>query len=72
MLSNGVAVRILQKDESFIKSLFVKRSIRYKKPRQEAETDMEPEGDSDHEESEDDSLFVYSVKSSCVAEDEQF
>ena len=37
-----------------------------------AETDTEPEGDSDHEESEDDSLFVYSVKSSCVAEDEQF
>ena len=37
-----------------------------------AETDTEPEGESDHEESEDDSLFVYSVKSSCVAEDEQF
>ena len=36
-----------------------------------AETDTEPEGDSDNEES-DDSLFVYSVKSSCVAEDEQF
>ena len=36
-----------------------------------AETDTEPEGDSDHEES-DDSLFVYSVNSSCVAEDEQF
>ena len=37
-----------------------------------AETNTEPEGDSDHEESEDDSLFLYSVKSSCVAEDEQF
>ena len=37
-----------------------------------AKTDTEPERDSDHEESEDDSLFVYSVKSSCVAEDEQF
>ena len=36
-----------------------------------AETDTEPEGDSEHEESEDNSLFVYSVKSSCVAEDEQ-
>ena len=34
------------------------------------ETDTEPEGDSDHEESEEDSLSVYSVKSSCVAEDE--
>ena len=37
-----------------------------------AEADTEPERDSDHEESEDDPLFVYSVKSSCVAEDEQF
>ena len=37
-----------------------------------AEADTEPERDSDHKESEDDSLFVYSGKSSCVAEDEQF
>ena len=33
---------------------------------------QETEGDSDEEECEDDLLFVYSVKSSCVPEDEQF
>lgn len=37
-----------------------------------ADSDQETEGDSDQEESEDDSLFVYSVKSSRVPEDEQF
>ena len=37
-----------------------------------ADSDQETEGDSDQEESEDDSLFVYSVKSSYVPEDEQF
>jgi len=37
-----------------------------------ADSNKETEGDCDHEESEDDSLFVYSVKSSCIAEDEQF
>ena len=37
-----------------------------------ADSDQETEGDSDEEECEDDSLFVYSVKSSCVPEDEQF
>ena len=37
-----------------------------------ADSDQETEGDSDQEESEDDSPFVYSVKSSCVSEDEQF
>ena len=37
-----------------------------------ADSDQETEGDSDQEQSEDDSLFVYSVKSSCVPEDEQF
>ena len=37
-----------------------------------ADSDQETEGDSDQEESEDNSPFVYSVKSSCVSEDEQF
>ena len=37
-----------------------------------ADSDQETEGDSDQEESEDDSPFVYSVRSSCVPEDEQF
>ena len=37
-----------------------------------ADSGQETEGDSDQEESEDDSLFVYSLKSSCVPEDEQF
>ena len=37
-----------------------------------ADSDHETEGDSDHEETEHDSLFVYSVKSSCVPEDKQF
>ena len=36
------------------------------------DSDQETEGDSDQEENEVDSLFVYSVKSSCVPEDEQF
>ena len=37
------------------------------------DSDQETErGDSDQDESEDDWLFVYSVKSSCVPEDEQF
>ena len=40
--------------------------------REVADSDQETEGDSDQEETEDDSLFVYSVKSSCVPEDEQF
>ena len=43
-----------------------------KKKNESFETDTETEGDSHREESEDDSLFVYSVKSSCVAKDEQF
>ena len=37
-----------------------------------ADSDQETEGDSDQEQSEDDSLFVYSVKSSCVLGGEQF
>ena len=37
-----------------------------------ADSDQKTEGDSDQEESEDDSLFVYSVKLSCVPADEQF
>ena len=37
-----------------------------------ADSNKETEGDCDHEESKDDSLFVYSVKSNCIAEDEQF
>ena len=37
-----------------------------------ADSYQETEGDSDQEKSEDDSLFVHSVKSSCVPEEEQF
>ena len=37
------------------------------------DSEQETEEDSDQEESEEDSsLFVYSVESSCVTEDEQF
>ena len=71
MPSNGATVLTLQKDESFLETLFC-LSKEVHQLQEVADSDQETEGDSDQEESEDAALFVYSVKSSCVSEDEQF